>query len=264
MTALPDLTPEQAERHRRTARLRPLDALRAMRLAVRNPDDTEQAVRMIGALSGKSMERVMKRFLTTPHGEEILAREKGLLDVLTDRETLTAMPEGSFGRTYAEWLEREEISAEGLVAASEAAAQGDGEREGPYFVLGCRFREMHDLLHVVTGYGRDIVGEVGVLSFTCAQTGHTGLVFLLAVAYLRSLFGRRVGPIASKSREARAATREQLREGYRRGRKADWIVGADWEALLELPIGELRQRFRIPEPPDYLEVRSEGAPALAA
>ncbi len=157
MSPLPQLTPEQAEIHQRVSRFRPLDGLRAMRLAVRNPDDTEQAVRMLGALAGKSIERVMNRFLSTPKGREILERERSLLEVLIDREALMAMPEGSFGRTYVEWLVREQISAEGLVAASEAASRGEGERDGPYFVLGCRMREMHDLLHVITGYGRDLV-----------------------------------------------------------------------------------------------------------
>jgi len=263
MSNLPKLTPEQAAIHRHSTRIRPLDALRAMRLALRNPDDTEQAVRMIGALAGKSNERFMSRLLSTPHGREILDRERSLLEVLTNREKLMAMPEGSFGRIYVEWLEREQISAEGLVAASEAASKGEGEREGPYFVLGCRMREMHDLLHVVTGYGRDLVGEIGVLAFTYGQSKHSGLAFLLAVAYIRSLFGGG-GPTAAGGREGRASMRKQLHEGYRRGRQAEWIVGADWEALLELPIDELRRRFRIPEPPAYLEVRSEGAPALAA
>ena len=45
MKNLPQLTPEQAEAHRQATRLRPMDAWRAMRLGIRNPDDTEQAVR---------------------------------------------------------------------------------------------------------------------------------------------------------------------------------------------------------------------------
>ncbi len=261
MSALPQLTPEQAQIHQRAARLRPLDAVRAMRLALRDPDDTAQAVRVLGALAGKSIERLMSRFLSTPQGREILEREHGLLDVLADRKALMAMPEGSFGRTYVEWIVREQISAEGLVAATEAAARGEGELEGPYFVLGCRMREMHDMLHVITGYGRDLVGEVGVLAFTYAQTKHSGIGFLLAVAYVRSFFADNAQPSAD-SREGRASLREQFHEGYRRGRKADWIVGADWEALLELPIDQVRQRFRIPDPPDYYAVRSLGAPVL--
>ena len=262
MSSLPRLTPEQAKAHRRATRLHPLRAFREMR-ASRDPDDTAQAVRMLGALSGRSIERTMRLFHSSYEGREILARKRSLLDVLTHREALMALPEDSFGRVYAEWMTREELSAEGLVAASEAASQGDGETDGPYAVLGCRVREMHDLLHVITGYGRDLVGEIGVLAFTYAQTRHSGIGFLLSVAYFRSLFSRADDPAAG-SKEARSAMRQQMREGYRRGREADWIIGADWEALLELPITEVRERFQIPEPPAYHEVRSKGAPVLAA
>lgn len=263
MSSLPLLAPEQAERHRRAIRLRPLDALRAARAGVRNPDDTAQAVRVIGALGGKSMERSMRRFLDSLQGQEILERHRSLLDALVDREALSALPEDSLGRTYLEWVTREQISAEGLVAASDAASMGDSERDGPYAVLGCRMREMHDLLHVVTGYGRDLAGEVGVLAFTFAQTRHSGIAFLLFVGYVRTFFGGSEG-FAAKNRRATSSIRERCREGYRLGRKADWIVGADWEALLELPIAEVRRRFRIPEPLSYYEVRSKGAPELAA
>jgi ubiquinone biosynthesis protein COQ4 len=262
MSPLPELTPEQALAHERAKRLQPLAALRAMRRSVRDPDDTEQAVRMLTALAGRSTERMMERFTSTRHGPEILERQHSLLDRLMDRESLQALPPGSFGRTYVEWLEREQISAEGLVAASEAAGAGEGERDGPYFVLASRMRESHDLLHVITGYGRDLVGEVGVLAFTYAQTRHSGIAFLLAVAYVRSFFGGRGMP-GTASRKARAEVRRHLREGYRRGCEADWIAGSDWEALLGLPIEEVRQRFRIPEPPVYRELRSRGAPVLA-
>ena len=57
---------------------------------------------------------------------------------------------------------------------------------------------------------------------------------------------------------------DHRRENARTDWENDGRPRADWEALLELPITEVRQRFRIPEPPDYHEVRSKGAPVLAA
>ncbi len=263
MSSLPQLTLEQARIHGIATRFRPLEALRAIQLSMRDPDDTAQAVRVIGTLAGKSSERLMRRFNGTLEGRQILAREQGLLDRLLDRQALLAMPEGSLGRVYVEWLIQEQISAEGLVEASEAASRGDAEAEGPYAVLTARMRDMHDLLHVTTGYGRDLVGEIGVLAFSFAQTKHSGVGFLIAAAYLRSFFTGS-GPRGTDSWTARAVIREQCREGYRRGLEADWIVGADWENLLELPIDEVRKRFRIPVPPRYDELRSAKAPVLAA
>jgi ubiquinone biosynthesis protein COQ4 len=148
---------------------------------------------------------------------------------------LYALPEGTLGRTYVEWTEREQIGAAGLKAASEAAAKGELEDQGPYSVLGARVRDMHDLMHVVTGYGRDLVGEIGLLTFTYAQTRNRGVGLIVLIGYLRSFFSRREGAPGNGAAAARL-TRSQFRNGLRRGRKARWIVGADWEALLAVPL----------------------------
>ena len=49
-----------------------------------------------------------------------------------------------------------------------------------------------------------------------------------------------------------------LQEGIQRGRDAGWIFGADWEALLLLPLDEVRRRYAISEPVPYEEARALG------
>jgi ubiquinone biosynthesis protein COQ4 len=112
-----------------------------------------------------------------------------------------------------------------------------------------RLRDMHDLWHVVSGYGRDLVGEASLLTFTFAQTWNPGVGFIAAVAYLR------IGDVPG--------ARGLLREAFRRGRRAAWLPGEDWEALLALPLDEVRSRLRVGRPPCYEGVRSTGAPTLA-
>ena len=51
----------------------------------------------------------------------------------------------------------------------------------PYAWFFRRVRDLHDLWHVLTGYGRDPLGEVCLLAFTYAQTRLTGLG---AIAFL--------------------------------------------------------------------------------
>ncbi len=41
-----------------------------------------------------------------------------------------------------------------------------------------RLRDMHDLWHVVTGYGRDSFGEACLLAFSYAQTRNRGIAFI--------------------------------------------------------------------------------------
>lgn len=232
-------------------RIRPLEAWRALRELLRNPDDTQQVFKIIDALSGRAGERMFERFRQTETGARILEERRSLLQCLVDRQALLALPEGSLGRTYAEFTAREQISADGLVEASLAGGRrldfGEQRR-----LFGERLRDMHDLWHVTTGYGRDLLGEAALLSFSYAQTRNRGIGLIVAVAWWKAR-----GP------EGRPF-RELLRGGYRRGREADWLPSADWEALLPKPLDEVRRALRVGDLPVYVPVRSEGAPALAA
>jgi ubiquinone biosynthesis protein COQ4 len=241
MTATMPVVPE-------SDRIRPLDAMRAMRGLLRNPDDTALVFEIIEALSGKSRTRVFDRFATSESGQRLLAARPNLIARLCDRESLLALPPATLGRSYGEFMSREQISADGLVEASEDWLRLDIPADRRWFAD--RLRDTHDLWHVVTGYGRDLIGEASLLAFTYAQTRNPGIGFIVAIAYW-------------KARGINRPARRLLREGYRRGRAAAWLPGVEWEALLEQPLARVREQLRVGEPSAYEPVRSEGAPALA-
>ncbi len=240
--------------HGRTRnRLRPLVARRAMRALSKNPDDTTQAIVAIAALTGNSNQRLLKRFKRSPEGRQILREKRHLYDILSDKERMLAMPPGSLGRTIVEWFIRENISAEGLAAASDAAAKQFGGRarvSDEAQVFGTRVRDLHDVFHVLTGYDRDMRGEMAVLAFTFAQTRNTGIAYMIWRSLLRGGWNSETGKL--------------IRQGYRRGRRAKWLLDEDWETLFEQPIDQVRQQLGVGEPPVYKQLRSAGAPALSA
>jgi ubiquinone biosynthesis protein COQ4 len=233
-------------RPRVSHRIRPLAAWRALRALLADPDDTSQVFRIVEALSGRTGERTYARFHRDETGARILRERRSLLDTLTDREALLALPPGSLGRCYAEFTAREQISADGLVDASRA--RGDVLDPDRRLVFD-RLRDQHDLWHVVTGYGRDLLGEAALLAFSFAQTRNPGIGLIVAVAFWK----------ARHNREFRAL----LRGGWRRGRRAAWLPAADWEALLALPLDDVRRRLRVEVAPTYEGLRSPGAPELA-
>jgi ubiquinone biosynthesis protein COQ4 len=226
------------------------DAFRAVRKLIANPDGTDQVFVIISALSGNSGERQFQRFSSTSVGRRILSEESDLLSVLMDRETLHALPEGTLGHAYADFMTEEQISADGLVSASEEGGDGlsvDVDRDR----FGMRMRDSHDLWHTTTGYGRDLLGEAALLAFTFAQTRSPGVGFIVAVAYLKA------GGVPG--------ARKLIRDGYRRGRRSAWLPAADWERLLGQPIQDVRAELGIEGSPKYDEMRSEaGAVALGA
>jgi ubiquinone biosynthesis protein COQ4 len=223
-------------------------ALRAIRALIQDPDDTRKVFEVIDALSGRSVEWAFDRFRATETGRRLLAERPDLLAVLSDRERLLALPVGTLGRTYGEFVHREQLTADGLVDASQIGQDAEGIPEERLW-FGARLRDMHDLWHVVTGYNRDLVGEASLLAFTYAQVRNRGVGFIVLIAYLKA------------GGEFRWA-RRMMRDAYRRARKAAWFPGQDWEALLERPLAEVRRELGVEAAPLYEEVRSEGAPAL--
>lgn len=233
-------------------RIRPLVAWRAVRRLVANPDDTREVFVIIDALSGKSGERLFERFRKTDTGRCVLAERRDITARLADQASLRALPEASLGRTYAEFMAREQLSPDGLAEASEGNTDGVLLQEADRVLFGTRLRDTHDLWHVVTGYGRDLVGEASLLAFTFAQTRNPGIGFIVLMAYLLA-------------RGEISYGRQMMRDAYRRGRAARWMPGADWEALLERPLAEVRSTLAVGEPPRYRQVRSAaGEAALAA
>ena len=226
------------------------EAWQAIRVLMKNPDDTAQVFKIISALAGNAGERQFQRFLASERGPAILAEKRSLLDRLSDRAYLASLPDDSLGGVYRDFTDREQISPAGLIEASEAASN-DGQPTDPERMLfGNRMRDSHDLWHVVTGYGRDLIGEASLLAFTYGQTRNRGIGFIVLVAYIRA---GRVSP------EHRA----MIRGGLRRSKNASWLPSADWEALHERPLDEVRTTLGVVPVESYSELRSEGAPAIA-
>lgn len=233
-------------------RVRPLVALRAMRKLGENPDDTAQAIVVIGALAGNSQQRLLRRFRRSPRAEAILRERRDLYSLMSDREGLLALPQGSLGREIGEWFAREEISAQGLAQAAAnartqlAVAKPEG---GDAQVFFTRLLNLHDVFHVVTGYDRDMRGEAAVLAFTLAQTRSPGVAYIVLRILLHAGWSSEMGRL--------------IRQGFRRGLRSSWLIDQDWEALMARPIGEVRARLGVGAPPPYEQLRSAGAPALS-
>jgi ubiquinone biosynthesis protein COQ4 len=212
-------------------------AWRALRNLIDDPERTDQVFVLIEALAGNSGERLFQRFLRHPNADALLAARPSLLATLSDRGSLAALPEGSFGREYARFMREGGIDAEGLVLASEERERLrepvlDPERD--WFFT--RLRDMHDLWHVLTGYGRDLAGEDANLAFTWAQTGNRGI----AAIVLASLV---VGPKSLDLFWPR-----YLFRAWRRGRRASLLAAARYEELLPLPLEEVRRRLGVAPP----------------
>jgi ubiquinone biosynthesis protein COQ4 len=212
-------------------------ARRALANLIADPERTDQVFEITRALSGGADVRNFKRLLRHPDGLALLRGRPSLLAVLSDRAALARLPEGSLGRAYLQFMETADLSADGLVDASMANdpnVREDFSAEATWFFD--RLRDMHDLWHVLTGYGRDEAGEAANLAFTYGQIGNPGVGLIVLAAAL-------LGP-----REDWFGWQRYLFRAWRRGRKATWLPAARYEELLAQPLAEVRTRLGIAPP----------------
>ena len=234
------------------ARLRLGAALAALRKLIADPEDTRQAFAVIRAMAGPSLRRGLRRFRGTAFGRRALAEKPSLLRILGDRQALAALPEHSLGRAYFEFVYGESLSTDGLVEASmNADAQAYAYSDPDLRWYGERMRDQHDLWHIVTQYGRDPFGEVCLLTFTYAQTRNRG-VGLIAIGG-----GWRL------SRSLGFGALRAMWQALRAGRRARWLPAQDWEALLRLPVAEVRRQLAVRPPSIYWKMRAARRPAMA-
>ena len=215
-----------------TRRIQPIVALRAFRKLVRNPQDTHQVFMIGEALRGHSLARATQRFRATAIGRETLAGRDRLMPLLA----------GSLGRAYLDFVVSENLSAQGL---AEAARQRDemSAATADEQAFRRRLRDSHDLWHVLTGYGRDPLGEVCLLAFTYAQTRQNGI----GVIALLGAF--RIGRVL-RGLPVRAA----VLEAYRAGRDAAWLPAEDWGPRMPQDLSRARESLKVTAASQYLRI----------
>ncbi|MEM9624246.1 MAG: Coq4 family protein [Pseudomonadota bacterium] len=222
-------------------KMQPLVAWQALRRLINDPEATHEVFTVIRALSGPSLKQGYQRFAATPFGQKVFRERIDLLDTLQDRDYLAAQPHQSLAQHYLHFVRSENLSADGLVEASDdETLQMDEDMTR----FSARQRDMHDLWHTLTEYGRDELGEACLLAFTYAQTRNRGLgvICLAGCLQLSKHYGKGVFSAAWRA--------------YKDGKRAAWLPGQNWEYLLTQPINEVRNCLGIQPPERYVDLRN--------
>ena len=99
------------------------DAFVAVKRLIADKEDTSQVFIILEALGKRSSAKSWQRFKKHPN-YSMLREQPPLMNFLCDQKWLSSLPEGSLGQHYYAFLQRENISAEGLVDASEKGLSG--------------------------------------------------------------------------------------------------------------------------------------------
>lgn len=233
--------------------VRPWVALRALMALRRNPQDTRQVFILSEAIKGQAPFHLLHRFREDAMGRERLRERRPLIDTLRRADWLAGLPEGSFGRTYHDFLAEENLSAQGLVEISMEGGMTMPDDGSDRHFIGRQLRDMHDLFHVLSGYGRDELGEVCVLAFSYPHQGTRGFAVI-------ALFGAFV----LRRRLKVPGVLGAVWQAWRQGKAASWLLAQPMETLLPRDLAEVRRELGIAAPTKYLAVRNRLALKLEA
>jgi len=220
------------------------EAWRNFRTFIRDKEQTSVVFCVFDALPWPGIDRAAEEFLSTARGRDIYEAEPSLVEILDDRELLRGYPAGSVAQAYCDFMDREGLSASMLVDETEAKQGGRPRYADRIQWYIDRQRDVHDLLHVLTTYGRDALGEQCVLAYVFKQRPSWGHIF---IAYAGALVTRR------KVRTPAPVLRA-VREAHLMGKASERLAEQSIRELLAMPIEAARKQFGIRPPRYYGEV----------
>jgi len=101
----------------------PLKALHHFRILLKDKENTAEVFKIFDALPSNDFMRRVRTLALSEQGENLRARERSLPALLDDHEALRKLPKGSVAHAYCDFMEREGLSAAGLVEESEKSGR---------------------------------------------------------------------------------------------------------------------------------------------
>ena len=145
-----------------------------------------------------------------------------------DLDKLILLPEGTFGREYALYMQRNKLKP--LNISPELAEIGQSN------LFALRYAVTHDMFHVLLDFDTDYAGEIGVLAFAVAQKYSKLQTVSLAIAqFLYPL----LAPRQFKTIFA------NLRRGNSMGKQAKFLLNYRFEDRWQESLDSLRRELGI-------------------
>ncbi|PTL75666.1 Coq4 family protein [Vitiosangium sp. GDMCC 1.1324] len=181
------------------------------------------------SLNGNLYASLAQQLKRSEEGRRMLSERPSLQGKELDLAALERLPEGTLGHEFVRYYHDNKISP----------FETTLELKNDVDFISKRYRETHDLLHVLTGYGTDVVGEMELQAYVLGnlRLWTTALVLLNGTLELLKVPQSGVG---------RSEYLRRVWAAYRRGRASQQFLGFWFEHHWETPVATLRARLCAP------------------
>lgn len=169
---------------------------------------------------------IVQQLQRSEDGRRLLSERPSLQGKELDLAALERLPEGTLGREFARYFRDNKISP----------FETTLELKNDIDFIGKRYRETHDLLHVLTGYTTDQVGEMELQAYALGNLGIRTAAFILLVSSFELLK-------VAQSSIGRSEYLRRLWAAYRRGRASEQFLDVWFEHHWETPVATLRAQL---------------------
>jgi len=189
-----------------------------------DPEDTTNVFVLGMVINAPAFPLLLSRIVTDPDGGRLLRERPSITSEFVDYDALRALPHDTLGGAYVRFLDDN-----GLDPDFFQPPQGLPEIVG---YIGQRFRQTHDIWHVLTGYDTSVTGEAILQAFTFGQTGMPSAGLIAAAGSLR--FTRPGNRLP-----------QRCVEGFLRGRRAAFLPVVFFEEMWERPLNDVRRELGV-------------------
>ena len=197
----------------------------------------------------EARDEYLSDFKTIPEYKAFV--EEGYYADTVDLDAIGKLPEGTLGRAYHHFIVDNDLQEK--IALDYRALHEHMEKAGRLEAMPGELRyailrgfQVHDFLHVVTGYDSSPGSELALQAFSLAQLRFPYFGMWMAVTTTRMTFldPKGITPVM-----------DAISSGWQFGRHVKNLSFEKWEDMLDQPLADVRARF---------DVAPEGMAVLAA
>ncbi|KIJ11973.1 hypothetical protein PAXINDRAFT_83603 [Paxillus involutus ATCC 200175] len=195
---------------------------------------------MVAALgettAGSTLPKLRDAMLDSPEGRRILKERPRINSKTLDIQKFKALPDGTFGREYARWLEVCNVTPD-----SREPVHYIDDPELAYVMQ--RYRETHDFYHALFALRVSALPELALKSFEFANLGFPMNALALGAS------------IKMKAAQRERLWREFVPWGIECGGSARCLLTVYWEERWEQDLRDIKKELGVWDPPAGASIR---------